>query len=112
MSEITKVTSSHVSRIAIVYVRQSSATQVENNRESTARQYALKQRAEALGWCADRIVVIDDDLGLSGATAGTSRKRPPTKAGALGRRPARSSCSRHRKTAPYFSARRRRTHRP
>ena len=69
MSEITKVTSSHVSRLAIVYVRQSSATQVENNRESTARQYALKQRAEALGWSADRIVVIDDDLGLSGATA-------------------------------------------
>ena len=60
MSEITKVTSSHVSRLAIVYVRQSSATQVENNRESTARQYALKQRAEALGWSADRIVVIDD----------------------------------------------------
>ncbi len=69
MSEITKVTSSHMSRIAIVYVRQSSATQVEKNRESTARQYALKQRAEALGWRADRIVVIDDDLGLSGATA-------------------------------------------
>ena len=69
MSEITKVTSSHQSRIAIVYVRQSSATQVEHNRESTARQYALKQRAEALGWPADRIVIIDDDLGLSGATA-------------------------------------------
>src|ERR1035441_2539303 len=48
---------------------QSSATQVENNRDSTARQYALKQRAEALGWPADRIVIIDDDLGLSGATA-------------------------------------------
>ena len=69
MSEISKVTSSHQSRIAIVYVRQSSATQVEQNRESTARQYALKQRAEALGWPADRIVIIDDDLGLSGATA-------------------------------------------
>jgi DNA invertase Pin-like site-specific DNA recombinase len=69
MSEITKVTSSHMSRIAIVYVRQSSATQVEHNRESTARQYALKQRAELLGWSANRIVIIDDDLGLSGATA-------------------------------------------
>jgi DNA invertase Pin-like site-specific DNA recombinase len=68
MSEITKVTASHISRIAVVYVRQSSATQVENNRESTARQYALKQRAEALGWSPDRIVIIDDDLGLSGAT--------------------------------------------
>jgi DNA invertase Pin-like site-specific DNA recombinase/predicted DNA-binding transcriptional regulator AlpA len=69
MSEISKVTSSHLSRSAIVYVRQSSATQVEQNRESTARQYALKLRAEALGWPADRIVVIDEDLGLSGATA-------------------------------------------
>ena len=69
MSEITKVTTSHLSRIAIVYVRQSSPTQVEQNRESTARQYALKQRAETLGWPADRITVIDEDLGLSGATA-------------------------------------------
>lgn len=69
MSEISKVTPSHLSRIAIVYVRQSSATQVENNRESTERQYALTQRAHALGWPIDRIVVIDDDLGLSGATA-------------------------------------------
>lgn len=68
MSETTKVTASHLSRLAIVYVRQSSATQVENNRESTARQYALKQRAEALGWAADRIVVIDDDLGLWGVS--------------------------------------------
>jgi DNA invertase Pin-like site-specific DNA recombinase len=45
MSEISKITPSHVSRNAIVYIRRSSATQVEHNRESTARQYALKQRA-------------------------------------------------------------------
>jgi hypothetical protein len=69
MSENTKVKPSHLSRIAVVYVRQSSAAQVEHNRESTARQYALTQRAATLGWPADRVTVIDEDLGLSGATA-------------------------------------------
>jgi len=49
-------------------VRQSTAAQVEHNRESTARQYALTQRAVSLGWTADRVSVIDEDLGLSGAT--------------------------------------------
>jgi len=69
MSEHAKIKPSHLSRIAIVYVRQSSAAQVEHNRESTARQYGLTQRAAALGWSADRVTVIDEDLGLSGATA-------------------------------------------
>src|SRR5207245_8417326 len=69
MSEHAKIKPSHLSRIAIVYVRQSSAAQVEHNRESTARQYGLTQRAAALGWNADRVTVIDEDLGLSGATA-------------------------------------------
>ena len=68
MSEHAKIKPSHLSRIAIVYVRQSTAAQVEHNRESTARQYALTQRAAALGWSADRVTVIDEDLGLSGAT--------------------------------------------
>ena len=68
MSEHAKIKPSHLSRIAIVYVRQSSAAQVEHNRESTARQYALTQRAAALGWSADRVTVIDEDLGLSGAS--------------------------------------------
>ena len=68
MSEHTKIKPAHLSRIAIVYVRQSTAAQVEHNRESTARQYALTQRAAALGWSADRVTVIDEDLGLSGAT--------------------------------------------
>src|SRR5438105_6753427 len=68
MSEHVKIKPSHLSRIAIVYVRQSSAAQVEHNRESTARQYALTQRAAALGWSVDRVAVIDEDLGLSGAT--------------------------------------------
>ena len=69
MSEHAKIKPSHLSRIAIVYVRQSSAAQVEHNRESTARQYGLTQRAAALGWNADRVTVINEDLGLSGATA-------------------------------------------
>jgi DNA invertase Pin-like site-specific DNA recombinase/predicted DNA-binding transcriptional regulator AlpA len=67
MSERAKITASHLARLAIVYLRQSSAAQVEHNRESTERQYALAERARELGWPADRIVVIDEDLGLSGS---------------------------------------------
>ncbi|HXC08727.1 MAG TPA: recombinase family protein [Steroidobacteraceae bacterium] len=67
MNERAKITASHLSRQAIVYLRQSSAAQVENNRESTDRQYALAAKARELGWPADRIVVIDEDLGLSGS---------------------------------------------
>jgi DNA invertase Pin-like site-specific DNA recombinase len=52
-----------------VYVRQSSPQQVLGNRESTARQYALAQYAEALGWPAERVVVIDEDQGQSGKRA-------------------------------------------
>ncbi len=67
MNEPTKITASHLARQAIVYLRQSSAAQVEHNRESTDRQYALVGKARALGWPEERIVVIDEDLGLSGA---------------------------------------------
>src|SRR5271166_1064254 len=67
MNERAKITANHLSRQAIVYLRRSSAAQVENNRESTDRQYALAAKARELGWPADRIVVIDEDLGLSGA---------------------------------------------
>jgi DNA invertase Pin-like site-specific DNA recombinase/predicted DNA-binding transcriptional regulator AlpA/uncharacterized protein YndB with AHSA1/START domain len=67
MNERAKITANHLSRQAIVYLRQSSAAQVENNRESTERQYALAAKARELGWPADRIVVIDEDLGLSGS---------------------------------------------
>ncbi|CDX25048.1 conserved hypothetical protein [Mesorhizobium plurifarium] len=67
MTEHSKITASHLARQAIVYLRQSSTSQVENNRESTARQYALSGRARDLGWPAERIVVIDEDLGLSGS---------------------------------------------
>jgi DNA invertase Pin-like site-specific DNA recombinase len=62
-----KVTSSHLSRNAYLYVRQSSLRQVMENTTSTKRQYGLRQRAVALGWGADQIVVIDEDLGRSGA---------------------------------------------
>ena len=69
MNEHAKITASHMSRQAIVYLRQSSAAQVEHNRESTDRQYALATKAHDLGWPDDRIIVIDEDLGLSGSGA-------------------------------------------
>jgi DNA invertase Pin-like site-specific DNA recombinase len=56
----------HLDRLAIVYVRQSTPQQVLDHKESTARQYALADRAVALGWPRDRVVTIDDDLGKSG----------------------------------------------
>ena len=67
MNERAKITASHLSRQAIVYLRQSSPAQVEYNRESTERQYALATTARELGWPEDRIVIIDEDLGLSGS---------------------------------------------
>lgn len=68
MSEIGKVTTAHLRRAAVIYVRQSSLAQVDRNRESTARQYDLVARAVALGWPRAGIRVIDDDLGQSGAS--------------------------------------------
>src|ERR1700676_5272163 len=68
-SSVQKVTARHLSRQAMLYVRQSTLHQVLENTESTARQYALRERAIALGWEASRIVVIDQDLGQSGASA-------------------------------------------
>jgi DNA invertase Pin-like site-specific DNA recombinase len=64
-----KVTARHLARTAYLYVRQSSLRQVLEHTESTARQYALRQRAVALGWPAEQIVVIDCDQGQSGASA-------------------------------------------
>lgn len=65
-----KITASHLSRSAVVYVRQSTLAQVERNTESTARQYDLTARARRLGWPADAIRVIDGDLGISGSVTG------------------------------------------
>jgi DNA invertase Pin-like site-specific DNA recombinase len=53
----------------VVYVRQSTLAQVDRNRESTARQYDLVARAERLGWPRSAVRVIDEDLGVSGASA-------------------------------------------
>jgi DNA invertase Pin-like site-specific DNA recombinase len=67
MSDRSKIQAGHLERAAYVYVRQSTPHQLEHNRESTQRQYALVERAETLGWRTERIEVIDEDLGLSGA---------------------------------------------
>jgi DNA invertase Pin-like site-specific DNA recombinase len=61
-----KVCPRHLDRLAVVYVRQSSARQVVENRESTELQYRLGDRAVALGWAPGQVRVIDDDLGQSG----------------------------------------------
>mgnify|MGYP003375436149 CR=1 FL=1 len=62
---MSKITAEHLSRRACVYVRQSTADQVQNNLESQRRQYALVDRARELGWA--QVDVIDDDLGRSGS---------------------------------------------
>lgn len=62
-----KIAARHLTRNAYLYVRQSSMRQVFENTESTERQYALQQRALELGWPLEQIVVIDSDLGRSGA---------------------------------------------
>lgn len=67
MNDFAKVKPSHTQRAAVVYIRQSSPSQVEYNRESTARQYALVERARELGWAKEQVIVIDEDLGLSGS---------------------------------------------
>jgi DNA invertase Pin-like site-specific DNA recombinase len=63
-----RVTADHLRRDAYLYVRQSTVRQVFENIESTQRQYALRQRAVALGWPIERVIVIDVDLGLSGSS--------------------------------------------
>jgi len=62
----SKIRDRHWERLAIVYVRQSSPHQVLENRESRERQYGLAQLAQQFGWPADRVLVIDEDQGLSG----------------------------------------------
>src|ERR671922_1226732 len=69
MNASSKVTPEHLRRQAYLYVRQSTLRQVHENRESTARQYDPQRRAQSLGWSAEQIVVIDEDQGLSGASA-------------------------------------------
>jgi DNA invertase Pin-like site-specific DNA recombinase len=64
-----KVSDRQLARLAVVYVRQSSMQQVADHQESSRLQYALVDRAVSLGWPASRVVVIDEDLGRSGASA-------------------------------------------
>lgn len=63
-----KVRPRHRDRLAVVYVRQSTPQQVASNRESADLQYQLRQRAVTLGWADDRVLVIDDDQGISGTS--------------------------------------------
>ena len=64
-----KVTAGHLRRAAYLYIRQSTVRQVFENTESTRRQYALREHAVALGWPFERVIVIDCDLGQSGASS-------------------------------------------
>jgi DNA invertase Pin-like site-specific DNA recombinase/predicted DNA-binding transcriptional regulator AlpA len=72
MTDPSKIKPTHTQRAAYVYIRQSTPGQVEHNRESTARQYALADRACQLGWSKQQVVLIDEDLGLSGS--GTDKR--------------------------------------
>src|SRR3954465_12668022 len=69
MSDRGKITETHRRRRAVVYVRQSTLGQVERNVGATARQYALRERAVELGWPPGSVVVVDEDLGRSGASS-------------------------------------------
>ena len=66
MSANEKIKPTHLQRYAYVYVRQSTTAQVENNRESTDRQYKLADRAAHLGWVQSQVRIIDEDLARSG----------------------------------------------
>jgi excisionase family DNA binding protein len=68
MSDLDKITEAHRRLRAIVYVRQSTPAQVQNNHESRALQYALRERAIELGWTAEQVAVVDEDLPRSGSS--------------------------------------------
>ncbi|HAZ08994.1 MAG TPA: recombinase family protein [Elusimicrobia bacterium] len=68
MIDNAKIKPAHLQRAACIYVRQSTAAQVERNRESTQRQYRLVDRALSLGWAREQIMLIDEDQGRSGAS--------------------------------------------
>ncbi len=67
MSDASKVAPTHLRRAAFVYVRQSTQSQLEHNPESRERQYGLVGRALELGWNKEQVVVVDEDLGISGS---------------------------------------------
>src|SRR3972149_10596246 len=68
MTDLSKIKPAHTQRGAFVYVRQSTASKVKHNRESTHRQCALGERAVELGWQREQVNVVDEDLGLSGSS--------------------------------------------
>jgi adenine/guanine phosphoribosyltransferase-like PRPP-binding protein len=72
-----RVTTMHRAKLAYVYVRQSSPGQVRQHQESTELQYRLVERAILLGWPRERVLVIDDDLGKSGASSGERQRLIP-----------------------------------
>ena len=84
MATDIKIRADHLRRQAVVYVRQSTPQQVRGNRESTVRQYALTDRAKALGWPAGAVQTIDEDQGRSGARSDhrDGFKRPLAEIGA------------------------------
>src|SRR5215475_6979793 len=63
----SKIADQHLSRVACIYIRQSTPGQVRFNQESTERQYNLKNKAQSLGWSPEKIRILDRDLGHSGA---------------------------------------------
>ena len=75
VSVAAKITGSHLERVAVVYLRQSSPKQVRENFRSTERQYALAEEAARLGWEAERIAVVDGDLGISGRFSDTQARK-------------------------------------
>ena len=62
----SKIADQHLSRVACIYIRQSTPGQVRFNQESTERQYNLKNKAQSLGWSPEKIRILDRDLGHSG----------------------------------------------
>lgn len=69
MTPHPKVEARHLRLLALVYIRQSTPQQLQNNQESTRRQYELARRAQRMGWPESAVRVIDDDLGMSGASS-------------------------------------------
>lgn len=70
-----KITPGHLARQALIYVRQSSPTQIQRHPESARRHYALAERAQRWGWTAEQIAIIDDDQGKSGAGSAAAHER-------------------------------------
>lgn len=70
-----RITPRHLSRRALIYVRQSSPMQVVRHPESARRQYGLAERAQRLGWTAEQVTIIDEDQGKSGAGSAAAHDR-------------------------------------